>query len=208
MTTVSGDAANANTGVCSLFLFLIYFPRATPSTPNPAKDADRQPNFRTAVIVVWVCVAHAFGTGIISIYFTLARPEALQSWANFLGILSTVLAAVQYFPQIWTTFVLKRVGSLSIPMMCIQTPGSFVWAASLASRLGTQGWSAWGVYVVTGCLQGTLLVMGVMYEWRWKRNEKKELEERIDAANRGQAEREGRREAADEQTPLIGQEEE
>jgi len=191
-----------------LFLFLIYFPRATPSTPNPAKDADEQPSFKTAVIVAWICVAHAFVTGVISIYFTLARPGSLQSWANFLGILSTVLAVIQYFPQIWTTFVLKRVASLSIPMMCIQTPGSFVWAASLASRLGTQGWSAWGVYVVTGCLQGTLLVMGVIYELRWKRKEKKELEDRLDAANHGQAEREGRGEEVDEQTPLIRQEEE
>lgn len=156
------------------------------------------------MIVAWVCVAHAFLTGIISVYFTLARPEGLQSWANFLGILSTVLAVIQYFPQIWTTFVLKRVASLSIPMMCIQTPGSFVWAASLASRLGTKGWSAWGVYGVTGCLQGTLLVMGVVYELRHRRQERKELEGRIDAANQEQAGGEGRRiEDADEQTPLI-----
>ena len=64
------------------------------------------------------------------------------------------------------------------------------------------------MYVVTGCLQGTLLVMGVIYELRWKRKEKKELEDRLDAANRGQAEREGRGGEVDEQTPLIRQEEE
>ena len=49
-------------------------------------------------------------------------------------------------------------------MMLIQTPGSFVWAASLAARLGKEGWSAWGVYVVSGCLQGSLLVMGIYFE--------------------------------------------
>ena len=48
--------------------------------------------------------------------------------------------------------------------MCIQTPGSFVWAGSLAARLGRDGWSTWGIYVVTGCLQGVLLGMGVYYE--------------------------------------------
>lgn len=162
------------------------------------------------MIVAWICIAHAFVTAVVSIYFSVARPEGLQGWANFLGILSTILAVIQYFPQIWTTFMLKRVASLSIPMMCIQTPGSFVWSASLAGRVGVEGWSAWGVYLVTGCLQGTLLVMGVIYELRWRRKEREELESRIDAANQGQVEQEGRVSdgQVDEQTPLIRHEEE
>lgn len=50
-------------------------------------------------------------------------------------------------------------------MMCIQTPGSLVWAASLAAREGVKGWSVWGVLVVTACLQGTLLVMAIYFEY-------------------------------------------
>jgi len=57
-------------------------------------------------------------------------------------------------------------------MMCIQTPGSAVFAASLAARLGKEGWSAWGVYLVTGCLQGTLLFMGVVFELRERKKQK------------------------------------
>jgi len=49
-------------------------------------------------------------------------------------------------------------------MMLIQTPGSFVWAGSLAARLGVEGWSTWGVFLVTGCLQGCLLFMGIYFE--------------------------------------------
>lgn len=49
-------------------------------------------------------------------------------------------------------------------MMVIQTPGSFVWAGSLAARLGVEGWSTWGIYLVTGCLQGCLLGMGIYFE--------------------------------------------
>ena len=56
-------------------------------------------------------------------------------------------------------------GSLSIPMMCIQTPGSFVFVVSLASREGTR-WSSWVTYAVTGVLQGGLLVMCVVWEVR------------------------------------------
>ncbi|KAJ9652208.1 hypothetical protein H2198_008512 [Neophaeococcomyces mojaviensis] len=183
-----------------LFLFLIYFPRATSGAPNLAKEIDKTPSFRTALIVVWICVIHALVTAIISICFVFARPQHLQNWANFLGILSTVLAVIQYFPQIYTTWVIKRVASLSIPMMCIQTPGSFVWAASLATRLGPSGWSAWGVYCVTGVLQGMLLVMGVYYEWRVRKMEREEIVGRIVQA---EAEAERTEEGVNEETPLI-----
>ena len=88
-------------------------------------------------------------------------------------------------------------------MMCIQTPGSFVWAASLAARLGPSGWSAWGVYLVTGSLQGTLLILGSWYEIQQRRKEKKEIESRIDnAVNDSQEQHDGST-VADEQTPLI-----
>jgi hypothetical protein len=59
--------------------------------------------------------------------------------------------------------------------MLIQTPGSFVWSASLAARLGIEGWSTWGVFLVTGCLQGCLLVMGICFEVK-ARQAKQDLE--------------------------------
>lgn len=182
----------------SLLLFLIFFPRTsnplTDDQDDPPKD-DLAPSYRTALTVTALSVLHAVVIAILSFWFVYARPEHAQGWANFLGIFSTVLASIQYFPQIYTTFRLKRVGSLSIPMMCIQTPGSFVWAASLAARLGSEGWSAWGVYVVTGCLQGSLLIMGSYFEIMHRRREKKELQSRIAAASQDTV--------ATEQTPLL-----
>ena len=197
----------------SLLLFLIFFPR-TPSSKALSLDADVDadananpsdsppsaplaPSYRTALVVTALCVLHAAIVAILSFYFVYARPQHAQSWANFLGIFSTVLASIQYFPQIYTTYTLKRVGSLSIPMMCIQTPGSFVWAGSLAARLGPEGWSAWGVYLVTGCLQGTLLVMGSYFEIAHKKKEQKELLARMEHSNAsGEAD-------ATEETPLL-----
>lgn len=151
-----------------LLLFLIFFPRASPSNLNPVKGPEA-PSIRTALVVTVVCLVHGITTFILSLYFILVHPNTLQSWADFLGILSTVLASIQYLPQIYTTFTLQKVGSLSIPMMCIQTPGSFVWAASLAARVGKEGWSAWAVYVVTGGLQGSLLTMCIYFELRERR---------------------------------------
>ena len=64
-------------------------------------------------------------------------------------------------------------------MMCIQTPGSFVWVGSLAARFGWEGWSTWGIFLVTGVLQGFLLIMAIGFEvkdWRKRRREGNEGE--------------------------------
>ncbi|KAL1961719.1 hypothetical protein VTN77DRAFT_1119 [Rasamsonia byssochlamydoides] len=154
-----------------LLLFLIYYPRAiSPTSPtvpvsSTTKPTDAVPPYRTAVTVAILCVVHAVILLIMSILIAITQPSHLQAWANILGIMSAILASIQYFPQIYTTFRLRRVGSLSIQTMCIQTPGSLLWAASLAERLGTEGWSTWGVYVVTALLQGTLLAMGIYFEY-------------------------------------------
>ncbi len=121
-------------------------------------------------MVSLVCVLHATITFILSIIILYHYPSRLQSWANALGVGATVLAAIQYFPQIYTTWRLQAVGSLSIPMMCIQTPGSFVWSGSLAKRLGLAGWSIWGIYLVTGILQGIVLTMCISFELRDRKN--------------------------------------
>lgn len=99
-------------------------------------------------------------------------------------------------------------GSLSIPMMCIQTPGSFVWVGSLAARFGWEGWSTWGIYLVTGILQGCLLVMAITFEIR-KRLEKKHGQEASDNsrdAHVGAVDGYQDRDGDHEQTALIANE--
>ena len=129
----------------------------------------QQYTWKTAVTVAFVCLLHGLAVIFISAALILSQPHLLGTWANILGITATVLAAIQYLPQIWMTWHLGHVGSLSIPMMLIQTPGSFVWSGSLAARLGIEGWSTWGVFLVTGCLQGCLLCMGIYFEVQARR---------------------------------------
>ena len=154
----------------SLFLFLLFFPSAT--SLAPLSKPRSQPTFRSAIIVFLICVLHAFVIFIVSAVMIYRFPPHLAAWAQFLGVQGTILAAIQFLPQIWTTWKLQAVESLSIPMMCIQTPGSFVWVASLAANLGWEGWSTWGIYLVTGILQGCLLMMGITFEIRDRRNSK------------------------------------
>lgn len=192
-----------------LLLFLLFFPRATPlTTPKPSSPSS-QPSYRTALFIAVTCVLHAVITLIVSALILYLAPHHLQAWANALGIVATVLAAVQYIPQFFTTWRLQTAASLSIPMMCIQTPGSFVWAASLAKRLGPAGWSLWGIFLVTGCLQGGVLGMCIYFELR-ERTRKRRRKDSLDgdgSGGEGEGEQNGRmQEEDDEDTALLGNE--
>ena len=105
------------------------------------------------------------------------RSPQIQLWATFLGVSSAALAALQYAPQIAHTFRLKLVGALSIPMMCLQTPGAVIMVLSIALPPGTD-WTresltlpppsghradatpraAWISYTVAGIMQGVLVM--------------------------------------------------
>ncbi|KAH6676339.1 hypothetical protein B0J14DRAFT_352279 [Halenospora varia] len=154
-----------------LLLFLVFFPRE-PTLPD--NDAPNGHTWQQALMVAFLCLLHGLLVILLSAALILTRPDYLGTWANILGVTGTILAAIQYLPQIWMTWHLGHVGSLSIPMMLIQTPGSFVWAGSLAARLGSAGWSTWGLFLVTGCLQGCLLVMGISFEIRARRDKTNE----------------------------------
>ncbi|KAF2241003.1 PQ loop repeat protein-like protein [Trematosphaeria pertusa] len=146
-----------------MLLFLIFFPR---NGQDPEEQDSSLPTWKEAILVLALSLTFFVFAFLGSVVFVYAAPNHIRGWANFLGLLGTTLAAVQYIPQIMTTWRLQEPGSLSVPMMCIQTPGSFVFAASLAVRLGPGGWSAWGLFILTGCLQGCLLVMSLWFLWR------------------------------------------
>jgi hypothetical protein len=176
-----------------MLLFLIFFPRPTELEIETQID-ERMPTWKEAVLVLSGSLAFFLFTFLGSIVMVYAAPSHLRGWANFLGLLGTLLAAIQYFPQIITTYRLQETGSLSIPMMCIQTPGSFVFAASLAVRLGPGGWSAWGLFIFTGLLQGCLLVMSLGFVWRDRK-----------AAKKAQADGVANGNGNNEQSPLLGE---
>jgi hypothetical protein len=159
-----------------MLLFVLYFPRATALAPP--EDAKERPRFGTALVIAGVCVVHMFVLAIVYLGLVYNAPENLQHYADVLGIMAAVLASIQYMPQLWTTWHLKHVGSLSIPMMCIQTPGGFLWAATLYARVGWEGWSTWVTFLVTGTLQGCVLAMGLVFEYRnWKARKEGHIEE-------------------------------
>lgn len=99
----------------------------------------------------------------IIIAFATNRP-VLLALAQFNGLMSAGLTIIKYVPQIAMTYKLKHPGTLSIGMMCIQTPGGFVFTASLFFTKNSH-WSSWLSYFVAAMLQGTLLLLCIYYEY-------------------------------------------
>lgn len=106
--------------------------------------------------------------GIISIIevFTglFTNHTLLITIAQINGLLSALLTMMKYVPQITTTYRLKHPGTLSIGMMCIQTPGGFIFTMTLFFTKGSH-WSSWVSYLVAALLQGTLLLLCIYYEY-------------------------------------------
>lgn len=146
---------------------------------NAADDPDseaalveEQPRWQTALLVASLTLLHGLAVIVVTGILSTIAHDKLAIWANVLGVMAALLAAVQYIPQIWTTYHLKHIGSLSIPMMCMQTPGGFVFAGSLFARLGWAGWSSWGIFVLTATMQGLLLSMAIYYEIQARKESK------------------------------------
>lgn len=161
-----------------MILFLVYFPRRTDELQqhqSSQPDDIELPKKRDAVIVGCSALASILFAGIGSLAFLSRAPALLLGWANFLGICSSALACIQYLPQIYTTWKIQRVLSLSVVTMLIQVPGAFLFAFSLFLRVGWQGWSSWLVYCVTGVFQGCLLGMAIHF-WRQEKSKKFEME--------------------------------
>lgn len=98
----------------------------------------------------------------IIVAFATNRP-VLLALAQFNGLMLTLLTIIKYVPQILTTYRLKHPGTLSIGMMCIQTPGGFIFTATLFFTKGSH-WSSWVSYFVAATLQGSLLLLCIYYE--------------------------------------------
>jgi uncharacterized protein with PQ loop repeat len=147
-------------------LYLIFFPAAPEvnlESSTASLTSSPPPKRRDAVIVGSLTLVSLLVVGITSIALVAAWPHHTQTWADLLGSIAGVLAMIQYLPQIWYTYRLGDVKSLSVITMLIQVPGAFLFAFSLWQRVGWEGWSTWLVYIITGILQGCLLGLAIHY---------------------------------------------
>ncbi|KAI1790051.1 hypothetical protein LXA43DRAFT_1150161 [Ganoderma leucocontextum] len=169
--------------VLILVLYMVYYPPHLkyveldvdlPNNlpPQHIKTPVKREAWKLSITLTWAVCVHIAVISFVT-YMLLStntpdeahRTRQLQLWTLFLGVTSAVLAAFQYIPQIAHTWGLKLVGALSIPMMCIQTPGAVLMVLSIGLRPGTN-WTTWISYAVAGIMQGILLVMCIVFRGR------------------------------------------
>ena len=153
----------------SMVLFLVYFPthlRYTELEPDATpKVLKSTSQWRLAITLGIAVAAHVILLSLLSLTLLVTLPTShpvLRHLALFLGISATLLAVLQYAPQIHKTYTSGLVGALSIGTMVIQVPGSVLFVVSLVLRPGTD-WTSWLAYAVSGAMQGALLVSRTEY---------------------------------------------
>lgn len=144
--------------VCAI-LILVFVILWTRNSVKQDKD-----EYVRIVRVAKIVVAHGIISIIQIVVAFVSTRLVLLLLAQFNGLMSTALTIIKYVPQILETYRLKHPGTLSIGMMCIQTPGGFVFALSLMFAKNNH-WSSWISYFVAAMLQGTLLILCIYYEY-------------------------------------------
>ena len=118
-----------------VILFVMYFPAPQPAPPedhghhhqhiipSPSEILHSEyspPTFRTAITVATVNFAYFVVGAVISIVFLSQNTHQARVWAAWLGIISMILAAAQYIPQLWVTWRIK----VHQPLQCSFTDDS------------------------------------------------------------------------------------
>lgn len=104
----------------------------------------------------------------VTLVSTHSRRHNLEHWASVLGFAGGLLAMLQYLPQIVHTARARLVRSVSILTMLVQVPGSVIFIYALSGRDGIN-WTSLLPYVVAAVLQGTLLILCLVWKWRQHR---------------------------------------
>jgi hypothetical protein len=90
-------------------------------------------------------------------------------YARVMAFLAVALNIAQWAPQIWVTARNRHVGSLSIIMLALQTPGGLL-IVFYNAFIDPSDWSTWLPFIFSASMQFILLVMCIAFTYRdWKK---------------------------------------
>jgi uncharacterized protein with PQ loop repeat len=98
--------------------------------------------------------------------------EKMDRFSMSIGVMIMVMFLSHYIPQLWETWHLKDVGSISLVTLGLMCPGTFAWTIFLALQGYVTGnaslgrWQIWVPYLLVAISQLSLLIMGLYYDYR------------------------------------------
>eukprot|EP01113_Clastostelium_recurvatum_P011933 TRINITY_DN16140_c0_g1_i1.p1 TRINITY_DN16140_c0_g1~~TRINITY_DN16140_c0_g1_i1.p1 ORF type:complete len:305 (+),score=23.28 TRINITY_DN16140_c0_g1_i1:78-992(+) len=115
-----------------------------------------------AFLLLFIVVSTAVGGLILWQYGDCAN--AVMDLGFAYGMLSTVITFIQWAPQIYKTFVAKSSGALSLIMLMIQCPGSFIMAYFMAI-VSRESISTWLSSLASAIQQLILIIMLLYFDY-------------------------------------------
>jgi len=166
----------------SLFLFglvLLFFPK---DFGHGEFEGENFKQKKRATMAFWGYVIVNFAVLPTLAYFLVDSygidSQEIQYFIFSLGVVSSAAIVVQWSPQIFQTWRSRHIGSLSMLMLLLQAPGSFI-NASFQAFLYNVSISTWFPFFVTGLQQLALLLIcvGLKLKEKWNSRTQLEMEE-------------------------------
>eukprot|EP01118_Nematostelium_gracile_P005978 TRINITY_DN190_c0_g1_i1.p1 TRINITY_DN190_c0_g1~~TRINITY_DN190_c0_g1_i1.p1 ORF type:complete len:262 (-),score=33.33 TRINITY_DN190_c0_g1_i1:47-832(-) len=114
---------------CVLVLYILYIKYHPLETTSKVTREQRKKQRRTAIILlIVVAILSVIVSAICGIlYYNIQlRNGTVKTIGKALGIAAAICMVVQWTPQIYTTFINKSQGNLSIIMLLLQMPGALM----------------------------------------------------------------------------------
>lgn len=137
------------------------------------KDVTRKAKFIKFILSVgfMVLVFVSIVIGYFIMYVTDPQSSELKVYTIFLSVIGVLSVVVQFTPQIYITYKLKTSGNLSLVMLIIQTPGTWVWLFYMVV-VDPQDWTVWLSSFVAGSQVSVLLAQVIYYDFCFNRKKK------------------------------------
>jgi len=161
--------------ICSIFVLVLY---VIHFDHKWAEQEERESGRalgsewrRTKLILIVFLIVHLFFAGLLCVLiFTLGLDASVtHGYGVSLAIFASLLVSFHWLPQIYETYRLKTLGSLSFIMLALQSSGSVLTAFNLSSH---GGWDVWLPYVVAAAMMYVLVFQGIAYWWRDRQHKK------------------------------------
>jgi len=144
---------------------------------TPPEVRTREKKKQVIIFIVYhICTLCVIVVGYMIIAIAGAYSTPIVWYAYILGFISAIVVIIQFAPQIYITYKLKTAGSLSLVMLVIQTPGTWVWFVYLVAA--HENWSTWLSTFVAATQVSILLGQVIYYDYflaRWRKRHKQAL---------------------------------